>query len=277
MSQPNNSHKRISLHFSDTTKENRNNDIYYFAVNPENFSYEKPQRSTLLKTKSSMIVEDFGKDVETITFSGTTGYRYIAKADGTYTNGKQRLQELDDKIERYAKSSGGSGNTPIEMRFYNISDGYAKLVTLAPQGFKITRSKDEPLLYRYEITLYVQGDAWQTTDNAKIPPELGNVNPSHQGNYTNNVNGLPSSTLNQMNRNGTILDNSTVNYGKNTDSNNGNTSDRRLQKHIDNLNRDNNAKNAGKKIYNPNQNTNGVRGVVNDMALTIGYANGGVR
>lgn len=254
--------KRIVLHFSDSDGNFNNNltEIYRFAVNPENYTWEMPQRSTLLKTKSDIIIEDFGKEIETITFSGTTGFKKIY-SNGKYRTGQERMEQLKAMLTTFANSSGGSGNTPQQMKLYNRTDDVYKLVTLAPQGFKITRDVEKPLLYYYEISLHVLGETWENGDNAKVDPELGNRNPSTSQSGTLKYLDSSKEVKKEMDKNGQILD----------------ANDTRFNEHLNSIDKNSTAQDAGKKIYNPNLNTNGIMDAVGDTALRIGYANGGAR
>lgn len=253
--------KRIALHFSDDNGSftNSTEDIYRFAVNPENYRHTMPQRSNVLKTKSSIIVEDYGKDIETITFSGTTGFRKI-KQNGKVMNGKQRMDELIALVDYYAQSSGGSGNRPSHLRFYNRTDDVNKLVTLAPEGLTVTRDKENPLMYQYEITLIVLGFAWEDGDNAKTDPEFGNVKPSPSQDATNK-----------------FLDQNDYDYGyrdqNNTAMNNG---DNRFTDHIKDTDNNIQSNNTSGTVANPRVNLRGMSSSVSNMAQIVGYGNGGV-
>ena len=253
--------KRIALHFSDDNGNFHNNvitEIYRFAVNPENYKHDMPQRSTVVKTKSNIIVEDFGKDIETITFSGTLGYKKV-NVNGRMMTGKERMDELRDRIDYYAHSSGGNGNRPMQLRFMDNTDDVHRLVHLAPQGLSITRDVNEPLLYRYEITLYVLGFTWEDGDNAKVDPEIGNVNPSFKGSNEDRLSNQTSSQKNERDKNEQVISdtNKVIN---------------------DFVNRGDNKKpvNANNKTYNPRFTANGLAGTVSSVALQIGYGNGGV-
>lgn len=255
-----NQNKRIALHFSDKDGNFNDNlsDIYRFAVNPENYTWEMPQRSTLIKTKSDIIIEDFGKDIETISFSGTTGFKKVY-SNGKFRTGQERMEQLKAMLTTFANSSGGSGNTPSQMKLYNRTDEVFKLVTLAPQGFKITRDVEKPLLFNYELVLYVIGEAWENGDNAKVDPELGNRNPSTSESGTLGYLESSKEVKKEMDKNGQILD----------------ANDSRFNEHLNSVDKSSTAKNSRKVIYNPNLNTNGVMDAIGDTAMRIGYANGG--
>lgn len=144
---------------------------YRFKVNPENYKYNMPQRTTITKTKNDIVVEDYGRDVETITFSGTTGFR------GT-VSGKMKLDQLYSAIRAYSNKAGG-GTKPRElMTFYNMTDNKSYRVHLAPEGFNYSRSVNEPLLFRYEISLVVIGNAKEPPRDSLAETELGNKKPS---------------------------------------------------------------------------------------------------
>ena len=126
------------------------------AINPQQYEYSSPQRTSTFKTQSNVVVENFGQDLRTITFSGNTG----AKEQGsgaTRMNGEQRFQALKDIIVGYQQASD-NGNVPTdELIFYNNMDinQPSYTVNIAPQGFQYSRDSDNPLLYNYAVSLLV--------------------------------------------------------------------------------------------------------------------------
>lgn len=162
--------KRIAIQVGDDP----NKGWYRFQVNPTQYKYSKPHRVTIFKTKSNIITEDFGKDIETIQFSGTTGFR----KDSRGLNGADRLKELSDLIDNYA-NQGGNGNRPkVEMKFYNFTDDQYFVVHLAPEGLTIERSAEQPLLFTYTLSLVVLRNAGEPSERDQVNPEIGNKNPS---------------------------------------------------------------------------------------------------
>lgn len=147
---------------------------YNFRVNPAQYNHSKPQRVTIFKTKSNIITEDFGKDIETIQFSGTTGFR----RDSNGKTGKDRLMELEAFIDSYANQGGNGNRSKTEMTFYNFTDEQYFIVHLAPEGLKVERSVDQPLLYTYTLSLVVLRDAGAPSERDKANPEIGNAKPS---------------------------------------------------------------------------------------------------
>lgn len=133
---------------------------YGFKINPESYSESFPQRVSSHKTRSAVIVEDFGPDTPTISFSGTTGFGNLGNTNnGT---GESRMQELKEILARYANAGHRINNEEhrnLEMFFYNDTDGGAYVVHLMPEGYSIERSAEQSLLYKYEINLMVIRDA----------------------------------------------------------------------------------------------------------------------
>lgn len=234
---------------------------YRFKVNPENYSIEHPQRSNIIKTKSDIIFEDYGSDVKTITFSGTTGFRNAKSADGTVKNGKERMDDLESRIVEYSNISNSGSVSLAKMELYNWTDGKFYKVHLAPQGLKIERSKDEPLLFRYEITLMVLGDSSEPDRSSQVDPEFGNVVMPGQEDARNRLNNSSSDVIQGRDRNNQKY--AVKGYD--------NTKENIRMKNGNNMYANN------KSIYNPRLTTNGLTGTVDSTALLIGYGDGGLQ
>ncbi|WXX03106.1 virion structural protein [Staphylococcus phage LJLAME001] len=271
--------RRIALRFP--TASGKYN-MYRFKVNPESYEIDAPQRTSITKTKSDIIVEDYGKDIETITFSGTTGFRPVKEVDGTKT-GKQKIEELQEQVEAYAKQGGDGSVAGAYIEFYNFTDDKYYKVHLAPQGLKITRSKDESLLYRYEITLVVIGNLAEADRGSVTSAEFGNVKPNAKQRVDEGVNDLDSNARKTRNKNNQIVS-QFENKSSQSPSNSSSSGSRYgtagtlrggsgIRTGGSEGNRDG-MSNIG--IYNPRQNTNGLSSTVDDMALKIGYGDGGV-
>lgn len=240
---------RFVLHFPDEG----DNGWYRFKVNPENYTYEKPQRSTILKTKSDIVVEDYGKDIEVINFSGTTGFRSIKEGNKT-KNGKDKLDDLVKLVDKYAKSGGSGNRQQKNIIFYNMTDGVYKKVHLAPQGIKIARSVNEPLLFRYDITLMVLGEAFEPDRNSISDPEFGNLTPSNEQSLQDKILDMFAPAQEARKE----INNAGLTTGRVTPKTYSQTSN-------------------GKPVSNPRTATNGLSSTLNNMSLIIGYGNGGIR
>lgn len=151
---------------------------YRFQVNPQNLKESYAQRTTMFKTRSATVVEDYGRDLPTIEFSGTTGY----KKDKNGNNGAVRLAILKDFLETYSNAGhrvDDNGTEALEMQFYNLTDGGSYVVHLAQEGFQIERSVDQPLLYNYRIALVVLRNA--------NDPDVRDIDQATLGNTTSNA------------------------------------------------------------------------------------------
>lgn len=175
--------KRIALQLGE--------DVWYrFKVNPASYTDTQPQRATIFKTKSNVIIEDFGEDLGLIAFSGTTGF----KKDELGRTGADRIKDLQGIVSYYAQS-GGDGNTPDkEFILHNFTDDYSTVVHLSPEGIKIERSVDQPLLYTYTLSLVKIRRAGIPPDREQVDPEIGNTNPSIGGDTANATRSITQGT-----------------------------------------------------------------------------------
>lgn len=133
---------------------------YNFRINPENYTETYPQRTNTFKTRSAVIVEDFGPDTPTIEFSGTTGFGNLGGRDNG--SGYDRMMELKGFLQEYAQSGhliNGTQRPNLELYLYNHTDGGYYAVHLKPEGFSIERSAEKSLLYNYKLSLIVLRNA----------------------------------------------------------------------------------------------------------------------
>lgn len=147
---------------------------YRFRVNPENYSLAQPQRTTVMKTRSATVVEDYGADLKQIQFSGTTGYQ----RDPQGKSGYDRLADLYNLIEEYSLIGhrvDDTNNESAEMYFYNFTDGGSYVVHLAPEGFAYSRNVERPLLYDYQLSLVVLRRAGDANIRDIQDEEIGNT------------------------------------------------------------------------------------------------------
>lgn len=256
--------KRFSLEI--VNKETKEVSTYRFRVNPEEYSKELPQRTTVIKTQSNILVEDYGRDIPVITFSGQTGVRNRVDYDGVVKNGKQKLDELRLLVGNYARTGGSGNRSKYDMYFYNLTDEESMQVHLAPQGIKITRSKDEALIYRYEITLLVLGTADQPSDNEISSSNIGNNNKSSDYTSDRYRKSQTQQQIEARERNNQALDNESNASKQNLSGQSVNAVGG-----YNSLGNDN----KGNTVYNPRNTTNGQDSSVNNMALAIDYGVGG--
>lgn len=235
--------------------------IYRFRVNPEDYSKEIPHRTSVLKTQSSILYEDYGQDVKTIQFSGQTGLKRRKDFDGKMKNGKDKLDELEDIINKYGNTAGSGNKSSYDMIFYNLTDDESYKVHLSPQGFKIERSSEQSLLYRYQISLVILGDAGEPEFDTIDSSNIGNNNKSSGHTSDRYIQNQTRKEEEQKARNKQAMDTIDRARGNNSTTPEG----------VGSLGVDS----KGRTIYNPRVNTNGLEGSVSDMSLAIGYGLGG--
>ena len=152
-----------------------NGKIITLHINPQNYSYQAPQRSTTFKTQGDNVNEQFGPDFPVISIAGHTGW----KRDSSNRTGADRFRQLKEFIGSYQKASQNGSTPPEAMRFYNYTDGYGYKVTVAAGGFEYSRSVETPLLFNYSISLIVL-EGSDAPDKASIQdPDLVGGTGSH--------------------------------------------------------------------------------------------------
>lgn len=234
---------------------------YRFRVNPESYSKEMPQRTSIVKTQSTLLFEDYGQDVKTITFSGQTGLKSRRDFDGNIKNGKDKLDELQEMIHDYGNTAGDGNKSRYAMTFYNLTDDEAYKVHLSPQGFKIDRSVEESLLYRYEISLVIIGEGGEPSDDDISTSNIGN---DYHSPWFSSDRYEKSQT--QIEEEAKAKNNQAMDTISRGNQGNGNRKEGYASLGVNS---------AGKEIYNPRVTTNGLRGSVDNMSLAIGYGLGG--
>lgn len=146
---------------------------YNFRVNPENYVESFPQRTAVYKTRSAVIIEDFGPDLGQITFSGTTGFKSV-----NGVNGAQRMASLKKFLQDYSKGGHASTSDYLperELYFHNNTDDKSYLVHIAPEGFSITRSSERSLLFQYSISLVILRETSEPDPRAIDETMTGNM------------------------------------------------------------------------------------------------------
>lgn len=135
--------KRIEFEFKNTS--------YKFAVNPESYSQSEPGRVTVTQTKGGAFVEFFGSALVEITLTGTTGFK---NGGSDAESGYKKFKALRDIIKSvYDNITDGSEISDSDLlKFYNFTDN--EYYYTVPDKFELSRSKSQPMLYKYNIHLY---------------------------------------------------------------------------------------------------------------------------
>ncbi|WCS68026.1 hypothetical protein Goe26_01140 [Bacillus phage vB_BsuM-Goe26] len=118
---------------------------YKFNLNPEEYTQDEPSKSQVTQTKSGAWVDDFGAGLKSIYMKGTTG---LNKG-----NGFKKFKELRKLIRDYYTDTKPGKTIKDELIFHNFTDEESWVVHPEPSGFRLLRSKSNPLLYMYEIRL----------------------------------------------------------------------------------------------------------------------------
>ena len=135
-------------------------------VRPEDLSISFPSRLSVTQTfgKDGAWADSFGPGVNTITLSGTTGWRGSRDSLGGGDDGYEHFVKLHKMVFsqwhalRDACVKAGSDPDKVLLIF---SDGLDNLNwVVAPQNFTLKRNKSRPLLAQYSITMHrLSGDA----------------------------------------------------------------------------------------------------------------------
>lgn len=152
--------------------------FFRFAINPDNMQDQRPHRTTAVKTKSRIVIEDFQSDIHTITISGSTGFNPTGK---TEDRGIAKIKALKQFLQDFSEQ-GGNGSTPVEdLYFHNFTNDESWVVVLDPTGVTYTQDVSSPLTYRYEIKFIVLRPANQPADTDIVNPVIGGNPPVYPG------------------------------------------------------------------------------------------------
>lgn len=139
------------------------NKSYIFDLNPEVYDFKIPNRVNVHYTKAGAIVDLFGSGLKELSIVGTTGYKGNSndKNHGyrKFLELKRTMQEVMDDIE---------DGRPVKdfLLFYNHTD-FDAYVTV-PIRLNISRNVNQPLIYKYDIQLYVLRRVGDPTDSPNL-------------------------------------------------------------------------------------------------------------
>lgn len=132
-----------------STTELKNIEIDYkdvqcqFYINPDEMIQQETSRSTVTQTVGSAYIDDFGGGLPTIYIKGNTGF-----SNGL---GVTRFMQLRNLIRQYYNATTPGQDVTDEIVFHNYTDDESWVVHTDPQGFRLLRNNENPLLYMYEI------------------------------------------------------------------------------------------------------------------------------
>ncbi|AXH71136.1 hypothetical protein BSP38_094 [Bacillus phage BSP38] len=149
--------------------------FFRFAINPETYVFANPHRTTALKTKSRIVIEDFQNDVPTITIAGTTGFNPTGReAD----RGINKIKEMKQYLKAYGEMGGNGQTSEEDFYFHDFTNDESYVVHLGAEGVTYSQDVNSPLTHRYEIKFVVLRKASEPKDEDVVDPEIGNRFPS---------------------------------------------------------------------------------------------------
>ena len=126
------------------------NQSYIFDLNPEVYDLKIPNRVNVHYTKAGAIVDLFGSGLKELSIVGTTGFK------GTTNNnnhGYTKFLELKRTMQGVMDDIKDGRPVKDFLLFYNHTD-FDAYVTV-PIRLNISRNVNQPLIYKYDIQLYV--------------------------------------------------------------------------------------------------------------------------
>ena len=126
------------------------NKSYVFDLNPEVYDFKIPNRVNVHYTKAGSIVDLFGSGLKELNIVGTTGYKGTTNDKN---HGYTKFLELKRTMEGVMDDIKDGRPVKDFLLFYNHTD-FDAYVTV-PIRLNISRNVNQPLIYKYDIQLYV--------------------------------------------------------------------------------------------------------------------------
>lgn len=131
--------------------------MFWFVPPPEDMSYTYPTRATAINTLGGAYVDDFGSAIAEINIRGNTGYKMGGMFNGV-TNGDLLMVSLRNMIvqsyhqQRLILSRMGQDPDIIQLMLVDTLN--LTMFKVYPRQFQLQRSKQSPLLYRFNLQLW---------------------------------------------------------------------------------------------------------------------------
>jgi hypothetical protein len=126
-------------------------------IRPENLTITRPDRGTVVHTAGNAWLDDFGRGVPTLTFSGHTGWQEPSVALASIVAFKL-FEALLVEYEERRKRVAAKGGDPDVVKLLYFDALNAQAFVLYPIEFTLNRTKSHPLLYFYQARFYVLFD-----------------------------------------------------------------------------------------------------------------------
>lgn len=131
--------KRMELAFGDLE--------VHFSVNPSEYQQREPNKATLTHTKGGAWIDAWGAGVLEFHIRGITGGHRDDKGYQNWIKLRDCIRAVYDSIQ--------DGQTITEyLRLYNYTDNEFWHCWPMQNGLELTRSKSNPLIYQYSLSLW---------------------------------------------------------------------------------------------------------------------------
>lgn len=119
----------------------------HFSVNPSEYQQREPNKATLTHTKGGAWIDAWGAGVLEFHIRGITGGHRGDKGYQNWIKLRDCIRAVYDSIQ--------DGQTITEyLRLYNYTDNEFWHCWPMPNGLELTRSKSNPLIYQYSLSLW---------------------------------------------------------------------------------------------------------------------------
>ncbi len=133
---------------------------HWVVPRPEDMSYTYPTRATAINTLGGAYVDDFGSAIAEINLRGNTGYKMGGGGllGGLIGTGDLLMFNLRDMlVQNYHQmrlDAAKAGQDPSEIQLLLVDTLNMTFWLTYPRQFQLQRSKQSPLLYRYNLQLW---------------------------------------------------------------------------------------------------------------------------
>ncbi len=129
--------------------------MFWFVPPPEDMSYTYPTRATAINTLGGAYVDDFGSAIAEINIRGNTGYKM---GGSMITSGDLLMASLRNMIvQSYHQQQlmlSRMGMDPDIIQLMLVDTLNLTMFKVYPRQFQLQRSKQSPLLYRFNLQLW---------------------------------------------------------------------------------------------------------------------------
>lgn len=125
-------------------------------VRPERLDIDRPTRGLITHTAGTAFLDDFGEGVQELAFVGTTGYDNPTGWAGLAS--WKALEFLLIEYERRRERTAALLQDPNDVKLYYFDTLNLEAFSLYPRRFRMTRNKQRPLLYNYDLRFDVLAD-----------------------------------------------------------------------------------------------------------------------